>query len=474
MGILGANTFQPRSSVIRAKALRARGVAVLKNPGRGKRYSPDLGRGIGTARWFGELTVLVGLIAMTSPFWPGGPLSAPTFAIPEVAALGSLARKEPDMRGVAARDILVPPAHAAEKINADLGLKLRPGETLTALLRRAGVRGEDASRADEMVGAALFPRAVAVGTGVTVALAPASDAAGYRALEQLQIRPALDLELIVRREGLQLVRIARPIPVETKTLRMRGALGADVGTSLAAAGVPTEGIRKFLDATDDHALPPVAPTSRSFDMIVTAQRAADGKTQFGDLLYAAIFQKQQAELELLRWGSDGQLKSARSAASMAMRGSSEVWPVDGRFTSGFGVRFHPILGFARMHSGIDIGAPSGTPIHAVSGGTVSFAGRRGGHGNYVRLEHSDGHGTGYAHLRNIAVFPGERISSGQILGYVGSTGLSTGPHLHFEVYRNGRNVDPMKQQAGVERGQTTSRAQFQAAVEALKSISPLE
>ena len=95
-----------------------------------------------------------------------------------------------------------------------------------------------------------------------------------------------------------------------------------------------------------------------------------------------------------------------------------------------------------MHQGTDYGASYGTPIRAVTDGVVSFAGWHGGHGNMVKLNHANGLGTGYAHMSRIAVAPGTRVNQGQVIGYVGSTGLSTGPHLHFEVYRGGAAVNP--------------------------------
>jgi murein DD-endopeptidase MepM/ murein hydrolase activator NlpD len=118
-------------------------------------------------------------------------------------------------------------------------------------------------------------------------------------------------------------------------------------------------------------------------------------------------------------------------------------PVNGPVTSGFGSRRHPILGYMRMHAGLDFKAGYGQPIFAVTEGVVAFAGRNGGYGNFVRLSHSGGLATGYAHMSRIAVRPGSRVRRGQIIGYVGSTGLSTGPHLHYELYRNGRTVNPM-------------------------------
>jgi murein DD-endopeptidase MepM/ murein hydrolase activator NlpD len=113
-----------------------------------------------------------------------------------------------------------------------------------------------------------------------------------------------------------------------------------------------------------------------------------------------------------------------------------------RVSSGFGMRMHPILGYSRFHKGMDFAAVHGTPVRAVTDGMVAIAGRHGGNGNFVRLSHSAALGTSYSHLSRIAVSPGSYVRQGQVIGYVGSTGLSTGPHLHFEVYRNGAPVNP--------------------------------
>ncbi|RZL73664.1 MAG: M23 family metallopeptidase, partial [Sphingomonas sp.] len=106
------------------------------------------------------------------------------------------------------------------------------------------------------------------------------------------------------------------------------------------------------------------------------------------------------------------------------------------------MRFHPLLGFTRMHKGLDIGAPYGSPIHAMTDGIVTFAGRIGGYGNFVKLMHGGGMASGYGHMSRIAVSSGTRVQQGQVIGYVGSTGMSTGPHLHWEVWKNGAAINP--------------------------------
>ena len=122
------------------------------------------------------------------------------------------------------------------------------------------------------------------------------------------------------------------------------------------------------------------------------------------------------------------------------------WPVAGTaIGSGFGVREHPILGGPRPHRGVDLPAPSGTPVRAAADGTIRFRGRNGHYGRFIRLDHGFGLETAYGHLRGYArdLRRGTRVRRGEVIGYVGSSGLSTGPHLHYEVRMNGRAVDPL-------------------------------
>jgi murein DD-endopeptidase MepM/ murein hydrolase activator NlpD len=133
-----------------------------------------------------------------------------------------------------------------------------------------------------------------------------------------------------------------------------------------------------------------------------------------------------------------------SAASTPQGSSGDVqWPVNGPITSGFGYRTHPVLGTRRLHAGVDFGAATGTPIVAAASGVVVSAGWQGGYGNAVIIDHGGGDATLYGHQSRLAVSTGERVERGQIIGYVGATGLATGPHLHWEWRVNGVPTDPM-------------------------------
>jgi murein DD-endopeptidase MepM/ murein hydrolase activator NlpD len=132
-----------------------------------------------------------------------------------------------------------------------------------------------------------------------------------------------------------------------------------------------------------------------------------------------------------------QARSSTGGTPTVRSSSGFIWPASGVVTSGFGWRW------GRMHEGLDIAASYGAPISAASSGTVIYAGWMGGYGNLVVIDHGGGLATAYGHQSSIAVSSGSQVSQGQTIGYVGSTGHSTGPHLHFEVRVNGAAVDPM-------------------------------
>jgi murein DD-endopeptidase MepM/ murein hydrolase activator NlpD len=136
-------------------------------------------------------------------------------------------------------------------------------------------------------------------------------------------------------------------------------------------------------------------------------------------------------------------RTGASGGTPARSSGSFQWPVNGSVTSGFGYRTHPVLGTQRLHAGVDFGAASGTPIVAAASGTVVSAGWQGGYGNAVIIDHGGGEATLYGHQSRLAVSTGARVSRGEVIGYVGSTGMSTGPHLHFELRINGVPTDPM-------------------------------
>jgi murein DD-endopeptidase MepM/ murein hydrolase activator NlpD len=132
--------------------------------------------------------------------------------------------------------------------------------------------------------------------------------------------------------------------------------------------------------------------------------------------------------------------NGQSAKGMLMK-----TPVDGaRITSGFGMRFHPILGYTRMHKGVDFGVPIGTPVMAAGAGTIAFVGVQHGYGNFVLINHDNGYSTAYGHLSRFAagIHKGSRVRQGQVVALSGMSGMATGPHLHYEIRVHNIQVNP--------------------------------
>jgi murein DD-endopeptidase MepM/ murein hydrolase activator NlpD len=162
----------------------------------------------------------------------------------------------------------------------------------------------------------------------------------------------------------------------------------------------------------------------------------------------AVMRTGHKEIALYRYQPDpNQPADYFDAHGESVRGMLMKTPVDGaRISSGFGMRFHPLLGYTRMHKGIDFAVPVGTPVMASGSGTVKVAGRSSGYGNYMRIDMGNGYGFAYGHLSRFApgVRPGSHVHQGEIVAYSGNTGLSTGPHLHYEILQNGTQVNPLK------------------------------
>lgn len=224
------------------------------------------------------------------------------------------------------------------------------------------------------------------------------------------------------------------------TQRFTGTVGPDLSQSLLAAGVPEPQAREYV-ALLARAIPLATGLSVAdrFDLIV--ERKPD--RTFGQLLYAGLDRVARADLELLKCTDGKRVVWLNAESTGTETNQSMAMPVHGRVTSPFGQRFHPILGYERFHDGVDLGAAAGTPIVAAADGRVISAGWAGGYGKAVEIAHAGGVATRYGHMSRVAAFAGEAVRRGQLIGYVGSTGLSTGPHLHFEVMKNGRPVNPL-------------------------------
>jgi murein DD-endopeptidase MepM/ murein hydrolase activator NlpD len=321
-------------------------------------------------------------------------------------------------------------------------VEVASGDTLIGMLLGLGIARAEAHAAVEGLRDVYDPRRLRPGQRLQIE----TDAAASR-LVRLAFAPS-------GRERIELVRADdgdfRAEVRERATVSEERLVEAEVRRSLhaaaTAAGVPpavfAEVVRIFSWDVD------YQRETRPGDelaVLFERERVPGGPVvDAGGVRYARLHVAGRV-LEAFRFERDGEAafftREGESLRKFLLR-----TPVSGaRMSSGFGMRRHPILGYNRMHRGVDFAAPTGTPIYAAGDGRLARVGRHGGYGNYVRIEHGGGYATAYAHLSRFAagMRAGRRVQQGEVIGYVGSTGRSTGPHLHFEVLKNGEQVDPL-------------------------------
>jgi murein DD-endopeptidase MepM/ murein hydrolase activator NlpD len=326
-------------------------------------------------------------------------------------------------------------------------LRLAAGDTLRSVLAAAGVSAGEAQAAIAAIAPVFPPRALKPGQEMAL------DFIGLE-LSELRLATGIDRDIVVTRTG-DGSYTARP---RARRLTRVPELAAGViRTSLfeaaSDAGVPMPVLSEMIgafsyDVDFQRDLQPDDSFEVLYDRLYDERGKAVGT---GEIAYAAMTLSGKT-LRLYRYLPAG----ARTAEFFTAAGESVKkallrTPVDGaRLSSGFGMRLHPILGYTKMHRGVDFAAPPGTPIMAAGDGLVESASAAGAYGNLVLLKHDGGYETAYAHMSRIArgLKPGMRVRQGEVIGYVGATGRATGPHLHYEVRLRGEPMNPMSVKTG--------------------------
>lgn len=400
---------------------------------------------IKAAVFIGGLTATI-LGGFASAFWPGltgtdwhsGPVATDLEAeiAPEHYAAG------PD-------DLLVPAAVSAEAEPATVARRLTVarGDTLMDMLVDAGVSRSEAYGAITALREVFSPRDLKPGQTLRIDLAAQMAAEDSGHLLSLSLRPSPERDVRVTRGAEGFVAEAIERQLAQRSVASSGRIDSNLSVAAQDAGVPAsvmiEMIRLFsFDVDFQRDLQP----GDSFEVLYNARFEANGTlAKTDEVLYAAMTLSGK-RVDLYRFTPKSGVEDYFDPRGQSVRKTLMRTPIDGaRLTSRFGKRKHPILGYTKMHRGVDFAAPRGTPIYAAGDGVVEMAGRNGGYGNYVRLRHNSTYSTAYAHMDRVAkgMRKGVRVRQGQIIGYVGSTGRSTGPHLHYEVMVERKQVNPL-------------------------------
>ena len=445
-------------------------------------WTPDLGARIGSRDWWRGLATCTSLIVVACLLAPGvrpiagatpAPLAGADWDDSRAQAIAPLAWGATTGHRMGASDLVRPLAEVPERPIEERSATLGSGDALRDVLKRAGVGGDEAGVVADLIGRAVPLDSLNPGTQIDLTLGRRPNKTVPRPLEAMSFRARFDLQIAVSRIGGALAVTPQPIAIDNTPLRIRGLVGQSLYRSARAAGVPAKAVETYIRtlASRISVGSDISPTN-VFDVVIAQQRAATGEVRLGNLLYAGLDRDDRA-LRLFRW-DQGDQTGWFDANGVGERKGGSVMPVDGHLTSSFGMRWHPILGIERFHKGLDIGAPYGSPIRAAIAGVVAYAGRSGGYGNFVKLTHGDGLASGYGHMSRIAVAPGMRVAQGQVIGYVGLTGLTTGPHLHYELWKNGTPINPRSVAfATTQRLTGDVLRNFRARVASLLAVKPV-
>lgn len=325
-------------------------------------------------------------------------------------------------------------------------VKVRPGETLQGAVQRAGVAPEDAQQVVATLQGAIDTVNIKAGMAFEAAIAQRRSQRGPARLVGLSMRTSPSSTLTVSRTfdgALRLREMEEKVREEQQVAcgEMNGSFYESVANVGGTPAVISQAAKLFLHKID---FSRDIKEGDRFCLVFDRKVTESGRTiEAGDLEYAEV--KGQKFYAFDRKGEDGKSQFFDETGKN-IKGFLLRTPVDGaRITSKFGLRRHPILGYNRAHQGVDFGAGSGTPILAAGDGVVLEARRWAGYGNWLRIRHSGSWDTGYAHISRYAkgIKPGMRVRQGQVVAYVGSTGMSSGPHLHYEVWLGGKRVNPI-------------------------------
>lgn len=322
-------------------------------------------------------------------------------------------------------------------------LKVQRGETLEQAVQRAGVTREEARQAVAALGQAMDTVHIKAGMAFDAAIARPRAERGPARLIGLSMRtgPATAITLSRSFDGALRLRALEEEVRQDVTVadgEIRGSLYQSAAKLGATPEIVAQVAKLFAHKIDFREMQP----GDDFKLVFGRKVTESGRTvAVGELEYAELKGVKFYRFERSDGGVDYFDENGKNIKGFLLR-----TPIDGaRMTSNFGLRRHPVLGYARAHQGVDFGAGHGTPILAAGDGVVVKASRWGGYGNYVQIRHSGGWETGYAHVSRYAkgIKPGAKVRQGQVIAYVGSTGLSTGPHLHYEVWQRGKRVNPV-------------------------------
>ena len=342
------------------------------------------------------------------------------------------------------------PIHIEEKLEIDFTLVqkyyLQEGETFTGALKQADLQDDEINDVVNIISKKIDLRKLNVGTLIETYTKSVND---KKIINEIIIYPDIEKKIYVKKVNNKFVAGEDKKKLFSKLKLYEVEIHNSIYESLKKIDTPDEIIMEFVqlysfDIDFQRDIRKGNKIKIFFEIYTDSQ---NNYIKSGNINFSEIILDDES-YELYRFQSEGDEfieyfnGDGKSATKALMK-----TPINGaRLSSGFGMRKHPILGYNKKHQGVDFAAPTGTPIMAAGTGHIEFVGNNGGAGKYIRIKHLNGYKTSYSHLSKYAsgIQKNVKVRQGQVIGYVGNTGLSTGPHLHYEVIFNGERINPMK------------------------------
>lgn len=320
------------------------------------------------------------------------------------------------------------------------------GDTLLALLQKSKIPNSEAHAAVNALNEVFDPRDIRVGQKIIVSANTQSTATSLDAI-RIAVGPGHDV-LALRETDNRFVATALKAETSLETQAFTGTISSSLYEAAVSKGVPAPVLVDMIKLFSyDVDFQRDIRSNDSFELMFDRRVTEDGLVVANsEIAYASMTLRGKTfkiyAFEHTEGETDYYTEEGKGTRKALMR-----TPINGaRLSSSFGRRKHPVLGYTKMHRGVDFAAPRGTPIYAAGDGVIEKRQRWSSFGNYVRIRHGDGFATAYAHMKGFSkgYSVGSRVKQGAVIGYVGTTGRSTGPHLHYEVFKNGGQVNPMK------------------------------
>lgn len=329
------------------------------------------------------------------------------------------------------------------------------GAHFIGILQKLGVEYQEASQAAASLKSAGYNvRSLRAGQKINITKTVDVPFGELLSIDKITIEATAGVKYVLtRNEEEKFVAQKEELELKTENKIIEGTIDSSLAVAMGKAGIPQSVIGNFInifaytvDFRTDIKL------GNTFKVLYDRKVSPDGKIiKNGDILYAEL-NLNNDKIALYRYKDKSGGVDYYDEKGLVLKRSLDRKPMEfrsARISSRYGWRKHPILKRRILHSGVDYAAPTGSRIYASGDGVVKKAQWAGGYGKYVVIRHNSEYSTGYAHMSNFArgIKPGVRVKQGQVIGYVGSTGRSTGPHLHFEIIKNGKKVDPLKVKA---------------------------